>query len=79
MKIEQSVEELLSLYNEIKREIKNKHPYWYERWKAGGFLVDNDIVSMYPCLENVLELEEEEEESEEDEESEEGEDEDSED
>lgn len=27
----------------------------FTRWKAGGFLVDDDIVSMYPDLGRVIE------------------------
>lgn len=39
----------------IKRLIKEKDPLLYERWKAGGYLVDEDVLSMYPCLSQVLE------------------------
>ncbi len=48
-------EEMMELYNSLKREIRQKDKHMYEQWKAGGFLVDPDIVSMYPCLGIVLE------------------------
>ncbi len=49
------------LYDRIKREIKQKEPQFYERWKAGGFLIDGDVVSTYPIITEILdELEDEE-------------------
>jgi len=42
------------LYDRIKREIRLKNPHFYERWKAGGFLVDNHVVSMYPVITEIL-------------------------
>jgi hypothetical protein len=48
-------ENFLADYQEIKRQIRMEDPTLYERWKAGGFLVDNDIICMYPCLEGMLE------------------------
>lgn len=44
----------MDLYNELKQEVRRKAPYLYERWKAGGFLVDADIMSMYPHLGRVV-------------------------
>ena len=37
----------------IKSRVKKVDNYLYERWKAGGFLIDDNVVSMYP---NVLEV-----------------------
>jgi hypothetical protein len=54
MNFRAKIEELLDLYNEIKRDIKHKDKHFYERWKAGGFLIDNDIISMYPNIESFL-------------------------
>lgn len=65
---------LMELYDAIKRTVKETNRHLYERWRAGGFIVDGDILSMYPSLEKVIEeLEEEceEEECEEEEEFEE--------
>ena len=45
--------ELYSLFEDIKREIRQKDPSAYEQWKAGGFLVDEGIISMYPALQTV--------------------------
>jgi len=46
---------LMECYENLKREIRNKDKHLYERWKAGGFLVDTDIMSMYPNLTQVME------------------------
>lgn len=39
---------------EIKREVRKRDPHLYERWKAGGFMVDDGFVSMYPDLIRVV-------------------------
>lgn len=60
--LEQQIDELYCLYNDIKNEIRRKDKYLYERWKAGGFLIDEDIISGYPnlceCLTIIKDLEE---------------------
>lgn len=48
-------QEMMGLYEELKRDIRRADPHLYERWKAGGFLVDSDIVSMYPHMGEVVE------------------------
>lgn len=53
--LEQQIDELYCLYNDIKNEIRRKDKYLYERWKAGGFLIDEDIISGYPNLSKCLE------------------------
>lgn len=47
-------DELIVTYNEIKKEVRRRDPREYERWKAGGFLIDGDIISMYPDLGAVV-------------------------
>lgn len=47
--------QLFTAFNNLKRFVRLKNESLYERWKAGGFLVDNNIVSMYPNAEEVLE------------------------
>jgi hypothetical protein len=54
MNIRQRFEELLEIYEELKREVKHRDPHEFERWKAGGFLVDDNIMSMYPHLGQVV-------------------------
>lgn len=50
----QSIEtRLYAVMGELKSAAKEM-PHLYERWKAGGFLVDTDIVSMYPNAEEVI-------------------------
>ena len=47
--------ELMDLYMDIKRDIKCANTRLFERWKAGGFCIDPDIMSMYPDLGKVIE------------------------
>lgn len=48
------INEFCDLYDRIKREIKSKYPTFYQRWKVGGYLVDGDVVSMYPIITEIL-------------------------
>ena len=52
---QEDFDKLMDLYQQIKQQIRQKDKHLYEQWKAGGFLVDNDIVSMYPDLTKVME------------------------
>lgn len=63
------LEIVLDGFEAIKREVMRKDPLLYEQWKAGGYLVSSNVVSMYPNIEEVVEkLETLEEEDNEDEE-----------
>lgn len=62
-------QEMMGLYEELKHDIRHADRGLYERWKAGGFLVDPDIVSMYPDMGKVVEILAEGEEDDEDEEA----------
>ena len=53
--LREDFDKMMELYHFIKRQVRQKDKHLYERWKAGGFLVDNDIVSMYPDLTEVIE------------------------
>jgi hypothetical protein len=69
----ENYEKLMDLYADIKRDIRLKDPIFYERWKAGGFLVDEDIMSMYPHLGQFPEFSDDYEEEDEDEDEQSGE------
>jgi len=56
MSIQETYDSLMSLYNELKHQIQRSDRNLYERWKAGGFLIDDDIISMYPNLTQVVEI-----------------------
>lgn len=43
-------EDFMRDYKALKDFIKQSAPQEYERWKAGGFLVDDNTVSMYPAI-----------------------------
>jgi hypothetical protein len=55
MELQKQCDELYCLYNDIKNEVRRLNPHLFEKWKAGGFLIDTDIMSMYPHLESVVE------------------------
>ncbi len=67
--LQHKIDELLCLYSAVKEEIRRTDKSLYERWKAGGFLVDDDIVSMYPALAEVSDSLPEDEDEDEDEET----------
>ncbi len=48
--LEYMVDDLYDLYEKIKSEVRRQDSFEYERWKADGFLIDTNIVSMYPNL-----------------------------
>lgn len=49
----EKINELYCLYDEVKSEVRRLDSHLYERWAAGGFLIDTDIISMYPNLSEV--------------------------
>lgn len=54
MNTRQKYELMMDLYADLKHEMRQETPHEYERWKAGGFLVDDDILSMYPHLGKLI-------------------------
>ena len=52
--LEDDLGELCERFGRIKNEVRRRDPALYERWKAGGFLVDDDIYSMYPNVTEVV-------------------------
>jgi len=57
--LEEELEKLMDSFLRIKEIIRRKNKFLFEQWKAGGFLVDDDIMCMYPnvqkCVESILE------------------------
>lgn len=53
-----ALEELQTAFSEFDRLLKNSYPHVWNRWKAGGKLVSNEFISMYPdaekCIEGLL-------------------------
>lgn len=56
MTLQEKADKILELLEEVKREVKQKDAHLFEQWKAGGFIIDPDIMSMYPDLTKVAEL-----------------------
>lgn len=52
--MKEEIEAFLESYEFLKKQIRSNDPRLYDRWKAGGFLVDNDVVSCYPNLQDIL-------------------------
>lgn len=55
MTLQEKADKILELLEEVKREVKQKDAHLFEQWKAGGFIIDPDIMSMYPDLTKVAE------------------------
>ncbi len=53
--LREQLETLLEAFNEIKATVRREDKPLYERWKAGGFIVDDNIHSMYPNVSEVVE------------------------
>jgi hypothetical protein len=51
-------------FENFREIVRRKNPSLYERWEAGGFLVSDNIVSMYPCASEVMDEFEDEDENE---------------
>lgn len=55
MSLTKNLQDMLALFDEIKQEVKQRDRRLYDRWAAGGFNINADIVSMYPNVEEVVE------------------------
>lgn len=55
MTLQEKTQQVLTLLQEIKQEVKSKDPNLYEQWKAGGFITQENQISMYPNLSQVSE------------------------
>ena len=53
--MQRQLEQLMELFESLKKNIRQKDPHLYERWKVGGFIVDTNIFSDYPNLSEVVE------------------------
>lgn len=53
--VTQSYEVMMKAYNAFKKLIRSKDKHLFERWKAGGYIIDDDIISMYPNATEVYE------------------------
>ena len=53
--LQEDLENFVERYEHLKSLICSLDPEWYEQWKAGGYLVDSDILSMYPNIYDILE------------------------
>lgn len=54
MDIANDIDKFFSLYDKLKNHIRRENRPLYERWAAGGFLVDTDVMSMYPNISDAL-------------------------
>lgn len=52
--IQEMYEVLMENYENLKREIRRRDKNLYDQWAAGGFIIDTNILSMYPSLDEVI-------------------------
>lgn len=52
--LQERFDKMMSLYEELKYEIQQSDKHLYEQWKAGGFIVDDDVMSMYPNMQKCI-------------------------
>ena len=50
-----SYDAMMEHYNDIKAELRRRGGFEYDRWKAAGCAVDDDFISMYPTLGELIE------------------------
>lgn len=55
--LEECITQLYERFNEAKEMLRDENPAFYRQWKSGGFLIDENIMSMFPCLSDVCENE----------------------
>jgi hypothetical protein len=53
--LRRQLDELMTVFDDIKHTVLHEDRQLYERWKAGGFAVDGNFISMYPAIEEVVE------------------------
>jgi len=53
--LEDQIEQFYELFEDIKYKITQEAPEWAQQWKTGGYIVETNILSMYPCLYDYLE------------------------
>jgi hypothetical protein len=47
-------DEMMSLFDSIRNELRHKNHSIYEQWKAGGLQITDEFVSMYPNLYDII-------------------------
>jgi hypothetical protein len=52
---EEFVSDFMDRYELIKEHIRRTNTRAYDRWKAGGFIVDHSVASYYPTLLQTVE------------------------
>lgn len=48
-------EALLEAFEDFQREVQQTDKQAYARWKAGGFIVSDDIICMYGTVSSLIE------------------------
>lgn len=55
--LQELYEQLMDIYADLKRDVRIRNRHFYERWKAGGFRIDEDVLdAVYPNLGEMPEL-----------------------
>jgi len=53
-RLREELDTLLTSFTSIKETVKAEDKSLYKRWKAGGFAIDGNFLSMYPSVESVV-------------------------
>lgn len=51
--LNEAYEQLSEAFETFRQLVRRTDERIYERWKAGGFIVSEDIISMYPNITEV--------------------------
>jgi len=52
--LKQALDDTLEAYERLKHQIRYLDQTLYERWRAGGFQIDEDILTIYPTAEWIV-------------------------
>jgi hypothetical protein len=55
MKVLKEFNDLMGMFQTLKKKVKKKDENLYEKWKEGGFLLYRTIDNGYPTLEEIVE------------------------
>lgn len=55
LEISEAYEQLMESFQTFQNLVRSNDRQLYEQWKAGGFMVSEDFVSMYPNATEVFE------------------------
>jgi hypothetical protein len=52
--VQEKLDRMMDLFDEIKEIVRRRNTKLFNRWKAGGFIVCDDVHSTYPSIRDVV-------------------------